>query len=40
MSKCPVHDNWRFDKVCTCSPEREWVRQKMLQESLNKIAKG
>jgi hypothetical protein len=35
---CPVHDSWRLEKDCTCSPERIWAREKMLQEALVKIA--
>lgn len=37
-SECLVHDSWRFDNKCTCSPERKWARDKMLQESLEKLA--
>lgn len=35
---CPVHDVWKLHKDCNCSPERKWVRKKMLQDTLETIA--
>lgn len=34
---CRLHDDWRFDLACTCPAERKWAREKMLQESLEKL---
>lgn len=40
MNECPVHDKDLIGLACTCSPERKWVRNKMLQENLKALIGG